>query len=338
MRFILWSITFVFLSINFPVVSESHLNRPRITSQAVSLADSLENALGTYLSRYAVGDGHTAKAKRYDLGYLREFLVARKVQSLAEITPLTVQDFIDTREALGESPATVRRRYDHVKHFFSFVEKKDASFLNPAKEVRSPNKPFSQPKGLNTLELNALRQASISPFERLVLELGARGGLRRETITLLTFGQLKERENQNLWIERVRIKGRRFVDIPCPPTLEAAIREYLPVRVESLPVELASNPEYPLLVSARNHREGVPSSWRYSTEAVYHAVKRIGARAGIKAFPHKLRHTFAHDLLAATGNNLSAVASAMGHASIQTTLQYTIPSDEEKHITARRMA
>ena len=59
-------------------------------------------------------------------------------------------------------------------------------------------------------------------------------------------------------------------------------------------------------------------------------VKRKAAEAGIDKdiHPHTLRHSFATDLLLATGN-IRLVQKALGHASIATTEIYLHIHDEE---------
>jgi hypothetical protein len=60
------------------------------------------------------------------------------------------------------------------------------------------------------------------------------------------------------------------------------------------------------------------------------AVSTFGADdvAGITAAPHDLRHTLA-TMLREQGHDLSTIAEILGHASIEITQRYTLPSQAE---------
>ncbi len=57
-------------------------------------------------------------------------------------------------------------------------------------------------------------------------------------------------------------------------------------------------------------------------------VERYAGKAGIKASPHTLRHTFATDLYRET-KNIRLVQKALGHSDLSTTMIYTHIVDEE---------
>jgi site-specific recombinase XerD len=67
---------------------------------------------------------------------------------------------------------------------------------------------------------------------------------------------------------------------------------------------------------------------RISRHYVYALLKRLGKQAGLKVYPHLLRHSFATDLLRQT-KNLRLVQKALGHANITTTTIYAHICDDE---------
>nr|WP_083936463.1 site-specific integrase [Nocardiopsis ganjiahuensis] len=80
-----------------------------------------------------------------------------------------------------------------------------------------------------------------------------------------------------------------------------------------------------------------------STRAANRVVTALGAAAGIgpaddgEAFgPHVLRHTFGTDLVRGRGDLVAApvdvvlVAELMGHADLNTTRRYALPSEADK--------
>lgn len=70
-------------------------------------------------------------------------------------------------------------------------------------------------------------------------------------------------------------------------------------------------------------REWLPRvTHRPSRTTVYNIVKDAGARVGVDAHPHQLRHSFATHLLT-NGCPINAISGMMGHESLTTTAGYT---------------
>jgi len=67
------------------------------------------------------------------------------------------------------------------------------------------------------------------------------------------------------------------------------------------------------------------------SHALEDIVKKVGIRAGIHAYPHKLRHTFATVGLR-NGMPLDKLQELMGHTNPQTTLIYAKQDDNQMHI------
>jgi integrase len=73
---------------------------------------------------------------------------------------------------------------------------------------------------------------------------------------------------------------------------------------------------------------------RLTTSAIYQALRRRAARAGVRTFsPHDLRRTFISDLLDA-GADLATVQRQAGHASPATTERYDRRGDHAKRKAA----
>ena len=67
------------------------------------------------------------------------------------------------------------------------------------------------------------------------------------------------------------------------------------------------------------------------SHALENIVKKVGERAGVHAYPHKLRHTFATVGLR-NGMPLDKLQALMGHTNPQTTLIYTKQDNNQLHI------
>ena len=59
-----------------------------------------------------------------------------------------------------------------------------------------------------------------------------------------------------------------------------------------------------------------------TTDQIKHIIEKIGKLAGVHAYPHKFRHTFATDLLHVPESNIYTVAKLLGHKRISTTQIY----------------
>jgi site-specific recombinase XerD len=104
-----------------------------------------------------------------------------------------------------------------------------------------------------------------------------------------------------------------------------AIREYLKARKDfddALFIQYGKNAE------GTKEKNG---DLRLTTRSIQRIIKRYATLAGItrKVTPHKLRHSFATDLLS-NGADLRSVQALLGHANIATTQIYTHVTD--KHL------
>lgn len=101
-------------------------------------------------------------------------------------------------------------------------------------------------------------------------------------------------------------KGGKDRQVPLPPTLLEALREYWKV---SRPKEFLFE----------NRRSGAPMSQRTVQAVVEQAKKASGINKKISA--HTLRHTYATHLLEA-GTDLLSIRNQLGHSNIATTTVY----------------
>ena len=146
-------------------------------------------------------------------------------------------------------------------------------------------------------------------------------------VSLMLFCGLRSREVIEVKLDevdfeegRIRIvgKGDKERVLPLPPQVTSPLTSYLEIE---RPHTKAEN----LFVALKGIRRGqsmTPSGLRSLFR--YHR-----ARAKVpKANPHRLRHTFGRDMVTA-GISLPALMKLMGHAGIQTTLEYVALSPRE---------
>lgn len=318
-----------------------------IKNNKASLVSICEN----YVSYYASGDGHTAKAKRYDLKYFLEFLGGTELDlELGAWTHQATSDFIDYRLSLGESPSTVSRRLATIKHFGRTLADRVPDFVNPAKEVKAPKFNVLTPKGLPPEEVQALKEvleeklseenSFLSMRKLTIVSLLLCTGLRADEVRTLVMAQL----SINLdWLENVRTKGKKFRRVYVPKNCRAALEAYLAMRDayleskvdEYLPLSAEEKAKFPLFLSLRGGKLHSPPSFCLDPKTVWKQISDFGSLVSarfsdreLSLHPHQLRHTFAHGLLDAA-TDIRLVAQALGHSDVRVTMRYTERTDKE---------
>lgn len=301
-------------------------------AKRAAVEESVDEALRGYLARYAAGTGSTARAKRYDIETFRIFLGERATNPIASITPETIKEFIDTRLAAGDAQSTVRRRAFTLSHFFKRVAERNG-IENPTLGVQKPKKHYGAPRALDNESKEKLRRnVALQPRDRAIVEIMLQAGLGRGEVVSLIYGQLDRRAvvgGESQWFLRnIRRKGVGFRDLPLMPGARAALGAYLPERAAALkktaPTLDPEDAAYPLFVSTRRARAGVPSSFRVSDVTVYKMIKRAAKECGIADMtPHRLRHTFARNLFDET-KDIRLVSQALGHSDLNQTMRYTL--------------
>jgi len=321
------------------------------------LIDIVEN----YLTFYATGDGHTARAKRYDLQHFLEFLAgssARVDQVLVDQWTLqTTKNFVDDRLARGEAPATVARRLATVKHLGRTLAERVHSYINPAREVKSPVLHATRPHGLDQDEIRLLQQAAanevleknnsfIAVRNQALLELLLATGLRADEVRLLFVSQITEDLS---WLKNVKTKGRKFRNVYLDSEIRGLLANYLAKRDAEMESRYAmfaqlgqaERGKYPVFISTYTAQFDLPASFGLAPKSVWRVISVLGEKANLLAesssgavgrlYPHKLRHTFAHGLLDSS-KDVRLVAQALGHSDVRTTMRYTERADE--HVAA----
>ncbi len=117
---------------------------------------------------------------------------------------------------------------------------------------------------------------------------------------------------------RVRGKGRKNRSVPVHPELAASLNAWLAVR-QTWPGASTSTAVF-------LNRNGTRLSARSADEI----IAGIAAAAALSDIvtPHVLRHTFGTDLIRG-GTDLVTVAELLGHASLDSTRIYTLPTDDD---------
>jgi integrase/recombinase XerC len=195
--------------------------------------------------------------------------------------------------------------------FFNFMVMKGRLDVSPADAVKAPRKKRVLPRVLTMSEVDEL--LSVEPEnpqevrDLAIAELFFSSGLRLSELTELDLGDYSAQSREVM----VRGgKGGKDRVVPVGSRAAERIAKYLEQRDFFAPNCDA------MFVSRLGGR--------LTGRAVEMALKRLAARAGMSAnvFPHKLRHSFATQLVE-HGADLRSVQEMMGHASLAATQIYT---------------
>ena len=190
-----------------------------------------------------------------------------------------------------------------------------------------------------------------------VLKLGVSVGLRRSELVSVKAGDLTRETiaGRNVWMLKVLGKGSRLREVLVPDHAVEAIESHQKDRIElgltpytSPTISPAVRDKIPLIspIQARTARKDQPGAKLLESSALdhvalYQSLKRLFAEIAKtiqvkdphaayrlrKVSTHYLRHTFGKASVE-RGVEITAIQSALGHSSLQTTTVYTAPSRE----------
>jgi site-specific recombinase XerD len=227
-----------------------------------------------------------------------------QVESFSSLGSDTILEWFKTN-ASHLKEATYRLRLSILSSFYAFCIEEGHLDRTPIKSRWFPRLPQPVPKYLGKEEIAKTRKQSENTTLRnqVLLEFMLTSGCRVGEVHRL------DREDVDLEERTAKVVGKgekiRFVHFTekCAVLLE----RYLESRGDSFP---------PLFVSTT-------SGGRLSIRMIQQIMNEIGNEAKFAAslYPHRLRHTFATELLA-KGAELSFIGDELGHADLGTTQIY----------------
>jgi integrase/recombinase XerD len=271
---------------------------------------------------------NTVAAYRRDLG---QYLDYREEVGPPEAT--APQGFVEQLGEAGMAPSTIARKLAAVRGYHRFLVAEGRADADPTILVDSPRRAASLPKGLRIDEVLALlavpdTDTPLGVRDQALLEFLYGTGCRVTEAVTVDLLDLDLEHRSAI----VTGKGDRQRLVPLGKYAVAAIKEYLPVRME---LRRGNTDPSRLFLNAR----GNP----LTRQGVWEIVKRNGRRAGLAAdrlSPHVLRHSAATHMVEG-GADLRSVQEMLGHASISTTQVYTHVSPQhllEVFVTAHPRA
>lgn len=240
---------------------------------------------------------------------------------LLELTPDNIREYrrhMWTNE--GWTPATINRRLQAVRKFYSFAMENGLTESNPASEVQLVPKPESnRPRALDPEEVTSLLQViqegrpSLVKRDYAIIQLLLQTGIKLGELTGLRLSDVQLRGDGEGVLLVGEGDGNNCRQIPLNSSACAALRDYLQVRPSS---DGADN----LFLS-----QGGGCISRRTVQRLIRVYTQAAGLEDVSA--HVLRHTFAVSTLEDTGD-ISLVSRLLGHRCMETAAKYLAACDQ----------
>lgn len=236
-----------------------------------------------------------------------------KAEILRDVTQRDIQEFLRERfqyqKEKGRTDFTVRRIYEALKIFFTFLHRENIVFINPVANIPAPRTSKRMLKPLTADEVTALlaapRKRTFSGFrDYVLLVLFLDTGLRLNEALGLRLCDVNLQEGTLL----VMGKGRKERKVPYGQTLKGLLARYLQQRGTLAGQELVFVNQYGQRLTGRR---------------IQQYFKHYAQKAGIQkpVHPHLLRHTFALNFILQGGNPF-ILQEILGHTTLEMTRRY----------------
>ncbi len=271
----------------------------------------LEKLFITHLRVQLQLSAHTLKNYQRDLERIREQLTRLDNPGWLQLGDRQLRRAVAMLHDQGLSGRSLQRLLSAVRSFYRYLNREGRAEHNPALSVQAPKSPRRLPQTVGSTQLDSLLDIETEdPLELrdlAAMELLYSSGIRVSELAGINLSDLDLQELQL----QVTGKGNKMRQVPVGRKAKQAIQRWLNARNT-----FCHATEQALFVSLRGKR--------LSTRSFEQRIKRWGRQADIsgRLYPHRLRHSFATEMLSASGD-LRAVQELLGHADISTTQIYT---------------
>ena len=253
-----------------------------------------------------------------DYGYdLRFFVQVVGDRPLHEITFRDIDQFIAVQSEKGFKPSTINRRLAAVIVLYDFLSIENDSLLCPVIFRRHHLREQQRlPRPVQEQDLKAFFSVIQDARDRAMFLLMLRCGLRIGEVAGLQMNDLFLSEDHPRLV--VHGKGSRERGVYLSKQAERALRDYLAER-PSVKSEF---------VFLSYLEDGLSTTAIHKRLMFYRKVSGLsGENAGHTLTAHRLRHSFANDLLNADAP-ITSIQKLMGHRWIESTQTYVMANDQ----------
>jgi site-specific recombinase XerD len=231
---------------------------------------------------------------------------------LARVSFHEVDQCVERQHHHGRAWATINRRLNALKHFFTFCLDQQLVRGNPVKPSHFVRRGRPLPQALAGEQVQRLFAQIAHPMDRALFLSMLRCGLRVSEVAQLTLEQI-DWEQQALHI--LQGKGRKDRRVSMSPDMVASLHQCL----DQHPGDRAQGS-----VFWNRKRRQQP----LSVKAIQKKMERYAKAAGITASCHSLRHTFASNLLE-HGAEVVTIRDFLGHSQIAASERYAKVSSQK---------
>jgi len=253
----------------------------------------------------------TARTWR-DYGYdLKQFLKVVGDQPPKSITFHDVDRFVIQQSEHGYKPSTINRRLAAIESLYHFLADDDPELMCPVLPHRHGlREPQRLPRPVPHDDLDKFFAAINNVRDRAMFGLMLRCGLRIAEVASL--------QQTDLFLDEARPrlvahgKGSKERSVYLSPQIERALRDHLRER-------------------SRVTDDHVFVSYQgagLSTTAIHKRLMIYRAQAAIPITAHRLRHTFANDLVS-VDVPVTTIQKLLGHVWLETTQTYVAANDHQ---------
>lgn len=251
---------------------------------------------------------HTWRDYRCDLQVFLEVVGDCKP---GEVTFHETDRFIALQSEQGFKPATINRRLACVVALYAFLGVEDEGLICPVHRKRHHLREQQRlPRPVQEDDLKQFFAVIENARDRAMFILMLRCGLRIGEVSNLQMGDLYLGEDFPRLV--VHGKGSRDRAVYLSPQAERALRAYLAERHQV-------SDEHVFLSYLE---EGI------STTSIHRRLVRYRKQCAITITAHRLRHSFANDLLNADAP-ITSIQKLMGHRWIESTQTYVAANDKQ---------
>lgn len=197
-----------------------------------------------------------------------------------------------------------------LNSFFQWLVDNEYTPRNPCAKVDKIKYQPKRREPLTSIQLEELRWNTSDVREKALVDFFFSTGCRVSECADVNLTDIKW-ENRSVHIRHGKGDKERFVFFNAES--EVSLKEYLKTRSDDTDA---------LFVSVKSPHQ------RLQAHSLENIIKKVSDRAGIHAYPHKLRHTFATAGLRG-GMPLEKLQALMGHAAPETTLIYAKQSQKD---------